>query len=57
MQGEPPHFSLHENVHREKGCSKCMLFGCAKAFDDEAECDIYGKPMKAQVARIGKHEK
>ena len=34
-----------------------MLFGCAKAFNDEAECDVLGKPTKARVARIGKNEK
>ena len=32
-------------------------FGCAKAFDDEMECDVYGKPTKVRVARIGKNEK
>ena len=57
LQGEPPHFNSHEKVSRDKGCTKCMLFGCAKAFDDEAECDVYGKPTKARVARIGKNEK
>ena len=57
LQGEPPHFNSHEKVSRDKGCTKCMLFGCAKAFDDEAECDVLGKPTKARVARIGKNEK
>ena len=47
LQGEPPHFNAHEKVSRDKGCTKCMLFGCAKAFDDEAECDVLGKPTKA----------
>ena len=57
LQGDPPYFNMHEKVSRDKGCSKCQLFGCAKAFDDEVECDIYGKPTKARVARIAKNEK
>jgi hypothetical protein len=57
LLGEPPHFNMHEKGSRDKGCSKCQLFGCAKAFDDEMECDVYGKPMKVRVARIGKNEK
>ena len=57
LQGDPPYFNMHEKASRDKGCSKCQLFGCAKAFDDEVECDIYGKPTKARVARIAKNEK
>ena len=57
LQGDPPYFNMHEKASRDKGCSKCQLFGCAKAFDDEVECDIYGKPTKARVARVVKNEK
>ena len=55
--GLPPHeVNSHEN-HREKGCPKCQLFGCAKAFQEESECDIFGKPTTARLARIAKMEK
>lgn len=45
-----------EQVH-DKGCSKCRLFGCAKAFDDKKECDIFGKPTVERLARIAKSDK
>ena len=48
---------MHEKDSRDKGCPKCQLFGCAKAFKDENECDIFGKPTTARVARIAKSEK
>ena len=46
LTGEPPHFifNMHEKKDCDKGCSKCYLFGCAKVFDDNKECDIFGKP-------------
>ena len=50
-------FSMHEKVDREKGCPRCQLFWCAKAFKDESECDIFGKSTMARVARIAKSEK
>ena len=49
--GLPPQVNAHEN-HREKGCPKCLLFGCAKAFQEESECDVFGKPTTARLARI-----
>ena len=33
------------------------MFGCAKAWNGEEECDIFGKPMVRRVARISKNEK
>jgi hypothetical protein len=48
---------MHEKGSRDKGCPKCQLFGCAKAFNDENDCDVFGKPMVRRVARIGKNEK
>ena len=59
LLGEPPHLNVHEKGSRDKGCVKCQLFGCAKAFDGEMqmECVVYGKPTKVRVARIGKNEK
>jgi len=54
--GLPPQVNAHEN-HREKGCPKCLLFGCAKAFKEESECDVFGKPTTARLARIAKMEK
>ena len=54
--GLPPQVNAHEN-HREKGCPKCLLFGCAKAFQEESECDVFGKPTTARLARIAKMEK
>jgi hypothetical protein len=60
LDGEPPQLppqvNAHEN-HREKGCPKCLLFGCAKAFQEESECDVFGKPTTARLARIAKMEK
>ena len=50
LLGEPPKFSMREKVDREKGCLRCHLFGCAKAFDDKKECDVCGKPT---VERVG----
>ena len=57
LTGEPPHFSMHEKKDRDKGCSKCYLFGCAKAFDDNKECDIFGMPTVERVAKIARNEK
>ena len=57
LTGEPPQFSMHKKQHRDKGCVKCYLFGCAKAFDDAKECDIFGKPALESVARIAKNIK
>ena len=39
------------------GCPKCGLFGCAKAWEGDDECDIFGKPTKKRVVRIAKNEK
>ena len=33
------------------------MFGCAKAWDGDDECDIFGKPTKKRVVRIAKNEK
>jgi hypothetical protein len=62
MDGEPPkdvppRVSAHEKVFLDKGCPRCLLFGCAKAFQDDSECDVFGKPTTARVARIAKNEK
>ena len=60
LDGEPPQVPPVANMHvnnRDKGCPKCQLFGCAKAFQEESECDVYGKPTTARVARIAKSEK
>ena len=48
---------MHEKDIRDKGWPRCQLFGCAKAFKDENECDVFGKPTTARVARIAKSEK
>ena len=57
LTGEPPHVNMLEKPFRDKGCLKCQLFGCAKAFDDKKECDIYGKPTVERVVRMGKNAK
>ena len=59
LQGEPPQLNMHEKGGRIKGCPRCQLFGfgCAKAFNGEEECDVFGKPTVVRVARIGKNEK
>ena len=54
---EPPHFNIHEKKVLTVGCSRCQLFGCAKAWDGDDECDIFGKPTKKRVERIAKNEK
>ena len=56
-QEVPPRVSAHEKVVLDKGCPRCLLFGCAKAFQDDSECDVFGKPTTARVARIAKNEK
>jgi hypothetical protein len=56
-QDVPPRVSAHEKVLLDKGCPRCQLFGCAKAFQDDSECDVFGKPTTARVARIAKNEK
>ena len=43
-QEVPPRVSAHEKVLLDKGCPRCQLFGCAKAFQDDSECDVFGKP-------------
>ena len=39
------------------GCPRCQLFGCAKAWDGDDECDILGKLTKKRVESIAKNEK
>ena len=48
---------MHEKKDRDKGCNKCYLFGCAKVFDDNKECDIFGKPTVERVAKIARNKK
>ena len=48
---------MHEKAHLDKGCPRCQLFGCAKAFKIDSECDVFGEPTTARVARIAKNEK
>ena len=57
LQGEPLRFNMHEKKVLTVGCPKCSLFGCAKAWDGDDECDIFGKPTKKRVVRIAKNEK
>ena len=57
LQGEPPQFNAHEKGLLTEGCPRCHLFGCAKAFKAENDCDIFGEPTAARVARIAKSEK
>ena len=54
---DPPQVNMREKGSRDKGCPRCQLFGCAKASKDVDECDIFGKPTTARVARIAKNEK
>ena len=53
----PPRASVHEKNHLDKGCPRCQLFGCAKAFKIDSECDVFGEPTWERVARIAKNEK
>ena len=48
---------MHEKNFLTVGCPQCHLFVCAKAFKAENECDIFGEPTAARVARIAKSEK
>ena len=57
LTGEPPQFSMHEKAVRDKACSRCQIVGCAKAFDDKKECDVYGKPTMERAAKMGKNDK
>ena len=57
LKGEPPHFNIHEKKVLTVGCPRCQLFGCAKAWHGDDECDIFGKPTKKRVERIVKNEK
>jgi hypothetical protein len=57
LQGEQLRFNMHEKKVITVGCPKCGLFGCAKAWEGDDECDIFGKPTKKRVVRIAKNEK
>ena len=52
----PPAVYAHERA-LEKGCGRCGMFGCAKAWKKEEECDIFGVPTAARMERIKKNEK
>ena len=52
----PPAVYAHERA-LEKGCGRCGMFGCAKAWKKEEECDILGVPTAARMERIKKNEK
>ena len=47
----------HEKRVLEKGCGRCGMFGCAKAWKEAEECDIFGVPTAARMERIKKSEK
>ena len=57
LQGEQIRFNVHEKKVITVGCPKCGLFGCAKAWEGDDECDIFGKPTKTRMVRIAKNEK
>ena len=53
----PPAMYSHEKRVLEKGCGRCGMFGCAKAWKEADECDIFGVPTAARMERIKKNEK
>ena len=50
---EPPlSNAMHQKEWRDKGCSKCKLFGCPRGYDEAKECDIFGTPTFERVQKI-----
>ena len=50
---EPPlSNAMHQKEWRDKGCSKCKLFGCPRGYDEANECDIVGTPTFERVQKI-----